>query len=132
MAYVFAAIHEEDGTFGVSFPDFPGCITTAATIDDAIFRAEQVIDFHVEGMIEDGEEMPQLRSAARLRAEESEWMEGAILVLVPVDLPSKAQRVNITMDGNLLKRVDHAAQVAGQSRSGYIASAVSARIAGVK
>ena len=130
MAQVIATIHEEDGTFGVSFPDFPGCITTAATLDDALFRAQQVINFHVEGMAMDNEAMPELRSAARLQVEETEWLEGASLAVVPFDLPGKAQRVNITIDGNLLKRVDHAAQVAGQSRSGFIASAVSQKMAG--
>lgn len=130
MAQVIATIHEEDGTFGVSFPDFPGCITTAATLDDALFRAQQVINFHVEGMAADGEAMPELRSAARLQVEEAEWLEGASLAVVTFNLPGKAQRVNVTIDSNLLKRVDHAAQVAGQSRSGFIASAVSLKMAG--
>ena len=77
-----------------------------------------------------GEAMPELRSAARLQVDEAEWLEGASLAVVPFDLPGKAQRVNITIDSNLLKRVDHAAQVAGQSRSGFIASAVSQKMAG--
>ena len=35
MASYIAVIHKDpDSDFGVSFPDFPGCITAGATIDE--------------------------------------------------------------------------------------------------
>ena len=30
---VYAFVHEEDGSFGISFPDFPGCISTGDTLE---------------------------------------------------------------------------------------------------
>lgn len=38
-ATVVALIHEENSIFRVSFPDFPGCVTRADTLDDAIQKA---------------------------------------------------------------------------------------------
>ena len=56
MTHVVALIHEEDGVFGISFPDFPGCISTADNLDDVMARGATALTFHVEGMVEDGEE----------------------------------------------------------------------------
>lgn len=33
MAQVVMTVHEENGRFGASFPDFPGCTTVAANPD---------------------------------------------------------------------------------------------------
>jgi predicted RNase H-like HicB family nuclease len=55
-----AIIHKDpDSDFGVSFPDFPGCITAGATLDEARAFAEEALALHVEGMIEDGEAIPE-------------------------------------------------------------------------
>jgi metal-responsive CopG/Arc/MetJ family transcriptional regulator len=49
-------------------------------------------------------------------------------VLVPVEMPGRAVRINVTMDEALLQRVDAAAAVDGNSRSGYLAQAVRDRL----
>lgn len=128
MAHVVALIHEEDGVFGISFPDFPGCVSTADTLDDAIARGGMALSMHVEGMIEDGEALPVLRTASQIRA--SEDTAGAVLAAVPVDLPGKAVRVQITMDEHLLAALDRAAAASGSSRSGKIAEAVRSTLRG--
>jgi predicted RNase H-like HicB family nuclease len=57
--HYIALIHKDDETgFGVSFPDFPGAITAAPTLDDAVKRAGQALALHVEGMEEEGEPIP--------------------------------------------------------------------------
>lgn len=129
MAHVIAVIHEENGVFGVSFPDFPGCVSTADSLDEVLARGAQVLALHTEGMAADGETIPELRGLERVRREETEWLEGGILAAVPVELPGKAARINISIDESLLKRVDRAAEAAGQSRSGFIANAVRQRMA---
>jgi predicted RNase H-like HicB family nuclease len=127
VAYI-ATIHEENGVLGVSFPDFPGCVTTATDMRSAMERAAQVLVFHVEGMIEDGEAPPEPRTVERLRADEPDWMEGAVLALVPVEVPGKAHRINISLDEGLLALIDTAAARSGQTRSGFLASAARERI----
>ncbi|MCC6736553.1 MAG: type II toxin-antitoxin system HicB family antitoxin [Bauldia sp.] len=130
MASAHALIHEENGIYGVSFPDFPGCITTARAEDDAIRKASEVLTFHVAGMVEDGEPLPRLRSLTELRSDPEiiEELADAMIALVPFELPAKAVRVNISMDSTLLDAVDRAADAAGQSRSAYLAEAVRERI----
>ena len=123
-----ATIHEENGVLGVSFPDFPGCVTTASDMRSAIERGGQALALHVEGMIEDGAPLPEPRTVEQLRVAEPEWMDGAVLALIGVEVPGKALRVNISLDEGLLARIDKAAASAGQTRSGFLASAARERI----
>ena len=50
-----AFIHTDDaGGFGISFPDFPGCVSDGDTVEDALTRGEAALAFHVAGLREDG------------------------------------------------------------------------------
>ncbi len=130
MPLAHALVHEEDGHFGISFPDFPGCISGGASAEDAIRKGSEALSFHVEGMDEDGEPMPVLRTLSELRRDPAfvEASTGAVLALVPFELPSKAVRINISIDENLLSAVDAAAKAAGMSRSSFLAEAARKRI----
>jgi metal-responsive CopG/Arc/MetJ family transcriptional regulator len=55
-------------------------------------------------------------------------MNEALLALIAVEVPGKALRVNISLDEGLLARIDKAAERAGQTRSGFLASAARERI----
>jgi predicted RNase H-like HicB family nuclease len=39
---------------GVSFPDFPGCVSAGKTIEDALRGAGEALALHVDGMRKDG------------------------------------------------------------------------------
>lgn len=127
-AVYVATIHEENGVLGVSFPDFPGCVTTASDLRSTIERGGRALALHVEGMIEDGAPLPEPRTAEQLRAAEPEWLDGATLALIGIEIPGKALRVNISLDEGLLARIDKAAASAGQTRSGFLATAARERI----
>jgi predicted RNase H-like HicB family nuclease len=126
-----ALIHEEDGAFGVSFPDFPGATTVARTADEAVAKAGEVLAFHVEGLAEDGD-VPTPRSLSQLREDPQfkEDADGAVIAYVPYLPPSKVVRVNMTFDEGLLARVDRAASALGETRSGFFATAARARMIG--
>ena len=54
-----AIIHKDhDSDFGVSFPDFPGCITAGRTLNEAKDRALEALTGHLEVMRETGEAVP--------------------------------------------------------------------------
>ena len=127
---VVALIHEENGVFGASFPDFLGCTTVADSLDAIIPKAAEALAFHVEGMIEDGP-LPAVRTLAQLRKDPifREDSIGAMIALVPYAPPARAARINITVDESLLARVDRAAEAAGETRSGYLATAARQRLA---
>jgi len=59
MDYV-AIIHKDpDSDFGVSFPDFPGCITAGRTLDEAKALALEALTGHIEVMREAGNLCPR-------------------------------------------------------------------------
>ena len=63
MADYIALIHKDpESDYGVSFPDFPGCITAGATLDEAKAMAAEALAFHIKGMTEDGDPIPEPRS----------------------------------------------------------------------
>lgn len=132
MPKAIAYIHEQDGSYGISFPDFPGVATAARSVDEVVERGRSLLAFHVEGLVEDGLDLPQLRTMQELRAspEEQEQLEDALLVAVEVELPGKTVRVNVSLDDRLLDRIDRAAEAAGQSRSAYLAAAARDRLRG--
>lgn len=128
--HVIALIHEEDGSYGISFPDFPGVVSGGKSLDEAMSRGAATLAFHVAGMVEDGDPFPVLRSIEDLRRgrEFRKDAKNAVIVGVSVDLPTKAVRVNITLDEGLLGAIDRAAQAAGESRSGFLAMAARERL----
>ncbi|WP_332683162.1 type II toxin-antitoxin system HicB family antitoxin [Bosea sp. (in: a-proteobacteria)] len=69
MVQVIALVHEAAGMFGIAFPDFPGCISTADSLDEAVQRGTQALRLHVASMVEDGLAIPPPRSLAALRAD---------------------------------------------------------------
>ena len=59
MANYIAIVHKDSKSdFGVSFPDFPGCITAGSSIDEAKDMANDALSLHIKGMMEDGENIP--------------------------------------------------------------------------
>ena len=133
MARVVMLVHEEGGAYGASFPDFPGATTVAGDLDTLYRKAAEVLAFHVGGMAEDGDDVPAVRTLDELRRDAAfrEDSEGAIIGLVEADLPGKAVRVNVSIEESLLRRIDHAAQASGESRSGFLAQAAKARLSAV-
>src|SRR6476646_164829 len=107
MSLTYALIHEEDGVFGISFPDFPGCISTAKREDEVLRKGGEALAFHVAGMVEDGDPLPIVRNLSELRADKSfrSDAKGAVLALVPFETPGRAVRLNISMDETLLEAV---------------------------
>jgi predicted RNase H-like HicB family nuclease len=66
----FGIIHKQpDSVFGVSFPDFPGCISATEELADIPAAAKEALEFHVAGMVEDGMELPVPRSLADILSE---------------------------------------------------------------
>jgi predicted RNase H-like HicB family nuclease len=130
MPLAYALIHEEGGVFGISFPDFPGAVSTGRSEEEAIRKGAEVLTFHVAGVVEDGDPLPTLRSLAELKHDRTfrAVAKGAVIALVPFDMPGKSVRLNISMDENLLNAVDRAAQAAGQSRSAFLAEAARQRV----
>ena len=85
MNYV-AFIHRGDAGYGISFPDFPGCISVGATKEDAMRQGAEALAFHVQGMIEDALPVPYPRLPRDINADPdlADWRQGATLAQVPL------------------------------------------------
>lgn len=106
---------------GVDFPDFPGCVTAGATIEDAVSMATEALEGHIAVMVDSGLEIPEpsLLDAVLANADN----HGAVPFLVPVEAPSKPVRVNVIIPGRALRAIDAYAERHGMTRSGFLVRA---------
>ena len=51
-------IEKAQGNFSAYVPDLPGCVATGATIDEIEVQIREAIEFHLDGMREDGLPIP--------------------------------------------------------------------------
>ena len=60
----YAVIVEEgESSFGAHVPDLPGCVAVAETREEVLKLIQEAIEFHLEGMREDGESIPSPSSS---------------------------------------------------------------------
>ena len=123
MPNYIGLIHKDPNSdFGVSFPDFPGAITAGTTLDNARAMAEEALALHVEGMVEDGEPIPEPSTLEEVMSDPDNRSGVAILVSVKTEQP-KAIRVNVTLPEDVLAQIDRYAEAHGFTRSGLLAQA---------
>jgi len=123
MKQYIGLIHKEaDSDYGVSFPDFPGVITAGTDLDDARALAEEALALHIEGLIEDGEAIPEPSSLEAVMSDPENRDGVAILVAVKAQA-AKAVRVNVTLPEDTLEAIDRYAESHGYTRSGFLAQA---------
>lgn len=114
-------------SFGVFFPDLPGCVSAGETADEAIREAREALALHIEGLIEDGQTPPAASSAGAFTDDDFPGSAVEGLILVPVDIANtpreKPERINVSLLPSLVSRVDAAAVEHGLTRSGLLSVA---------
>ena len=65
MQYL-VVIEQADTGFGAYVPDLPGCIAAAATREEVLELIQEAIDFHIEGLREQGAPIPAPGSSAQV------------------------------------------------------------------
>jgi predicted RNase H-like HicB family nuclease len=121
MASYIAVVHKDPKSdYGVSFPDFPGCVTAGNTIDDAKDMAQQALPFHIKGMFRDGETIPKPSSLEDIMADPDYADATAFMVVHIPDVKPKTMRVNITVPEDALRQIDIMARKRGMSRSSFL------------
>jgi len=128
MAEVFypAILERSSQGYGLYFPDLPGCVSAGETADEAARGGAEALALHLEGMIEDGEDLPPPSALDEISADPEG--EEAARMLIAATLPSRAARINVTIDEGLLARIDRAAEESGLTRSGFLAQAARERL----
>ena len=125
MASYIALIRKDPGSdFGVDFPDFPGCVSAGATLDEARRMAQEALELHVAGMIEDGEKLPRPSTLDAVMRDRENHDAIAFLITLP-GVADRSVRVNITLPERLLRRIDERTK----NRSAFLARAAEKALA---
>lgn len=121
IEYIGLAEKVEDG-YTVFFPDFPGFGSAGDSLEEVRKKAREGLIAHVELMTEDGQKIPRpslLDDVMNLPD-----AKGCIPLIISMIAPSgKAQRINITIDTELLNAIDVVATHQHKSRSAILAEA---------
>jgi predicted RNase H-like HicB family nuclease len=118
VEYIAYLHKDKNSDYGVSFPDFPGCITAGSTLEEARRMAAEALAFHIQGMLQDGEELPEPSNLDGLRDDPA--MKGAVAFLTEAKAPEKTVRINITARESQIAEIDRRARGAGLTRSSYV------------
>ena len=121
-------LHTDDGVrFGVTVPDLAGCFSAGDSFEAALESVQEAIDLHLEGITEDGEEIPLPRPIAEHRTH-PDYADG-VWAMVDVNVArfdGRAEKINITLPRRLLAKIDDYARTHGATRSGFLAEAARA------
>jgi predicted RNase H-like HicB family nuclease len=56
----YAVIVEKgESSVGAYVPDLPGCAAVAETIEEVLRLIQEAIEFHLEGLVKDGQPLPE-------------------------------------------------------------------------
>ncbi|HUB20600.1 MAG TPA: type II toxin-antitoxin system HicB family antitoxin [Acidobacteriaceae bacterium] len=118
MEYIAYLHKDKNSDYGVSFPDFPGCITAGSTLEEARRMAAEALSFHIAGMEEDGETIPQPSTLDDLCRDPV--LRDAVAFLVEARVPERTVRINITARESEIAEIDTRARAARLTRSAYM------------
>jgi predicted RNase H-like HicB family nuclease len=85
MSAYIAQVHKDKGTsYGVSFPDVPGCISTGDTFEEAVANAGEALAGHLALMKADGDPIPKARSFEELKRDPEFVVDSADAIVTMV------------------------------------------------
>jgi predicted RNase H-like HicB family nuclease len=59
-------VEQGDTSWGAYVPDLPGCIAAGETREEVLQLIREAIEFHIEGLRENGEAVPEPHSSSEL------------------------------------------------------------------
>ena len=81
--YIAVIRKDKHSDYGVEFPDLPGCVTAGKTIDEATNRAQEALTLHIEGLLQDGTELPSPSTLDDIAGKDSH--KNALLILLQLN-----------------------------------------------
>ncbi|MFL6197171.1 MAG: type II toxin-antitoxin system HicB family antitoxin [Thermoanaerobaculia bacterium] len=88
-SYIALVRKDPDSDYGIEFPDFPGCVTAATDLEEARALAEEALSFHIDGMIEDGDPLPEPSEFKAIMSDPENREAAVLLVNVPEGPPQR-------------------------------------------
>jgi predicted RNase H-like HicB family nuclease len=68
MHSYLVVIEKTETNFSAYAPDLPGCVATGATREETEANMRQALKFHIQGLLEDNQPVPEPRSYAEVMA----------------------------------------------------------------
>ncbi len=65
MRYL-VVVEEGPESFGAYVPDLPGCVAAAQSREEVLTLIREAIEFHIEGLKEEGEPVPRPSSSSEV------------------------------------------------------------------
>lgn len=120
-----AVLEKTSNGVSVCFPDFPGCVSGGRTYSDAMQNGRKALEFHLDGMLADHEEVPAESDPAALDESLRHSGRGEIrIAMLEVEAPDGVrERINITMPRYVLRRIDAFAGAMNRTRSAFLSEA---------
>jgi len=73
-------------------PDVPGCVSVGETLEEMNSMMREALEFHLEGMLEDGEAIPESTTMkVELKPEDFEGVEYFVVQKLEVAVPARTQ-----------------------------------------
>lgn len=105
-------------SLGISFLDFPGCISAGDTMEELIAMGHEALQLHVDGMVEHGDIIPEPSEVTieRTKAEyddpddpieDEEWIA---VVPILVDVRTRDADVPVPIKASLFRKVGEVAK----------------------
>ena len=111
-----ALIEREADVVGIVFPDLPGCVAAAATIDEALVNAEAVLRDWIDVAEEDSRPVPPPTAL-----EDVCVPAGCVLVSIPLIRPAGVPvRANLSLDSGVAAFIDSERKRRGMTRRAYV------------
>ncbi len=123
-AFIALLRKDKSSDYGVDFPDFPGCVTAGETLEEARKAALEALSLHIEGMLEDGEAIPQPSSLDHIMKNSENQDAVAFLVDTPLSI-GKVRRINVTLPEDIIQKIDQVTK----NRSRFLAQAAREKLA---
>lgn len=117
-AFIALLRKDQSSDYGVDFPDFPGCVTAGKTLEEARNAAVEALTFHIEGMRDDGDEIPKPSSLDNIMNNPDNQEAVVFIVDIPLSV-EKVRRINVTLPEDIVYKIDRITK----NRSRFLAQA---------
>jgi len=76
MEYVYPALFStnDDGSYTITYPDLPGCISEGKSLANAMYMAQSALSQWVEYMLDKKQELPKASSMAAVEIDNGEFV----------------------------------------------------------
>ena len=127
MLYPIAIeLGDDTHAYGVTVPDIAGCFSAGDTMEEALNNVREAIEFHLEGLVEDGQEIPLPTDMAK-HQQNPDFAVNYIWAIVDIDVTrfmGRAEKINVTLPSRLIHLIDNRVTKDSRykSRSGFLAA----------